>query len=30
MIMNKSTPIENATLEIIGTNYNTQTDSQGI
>ena len=30
MIMNKSTPIENATLEIIGTNYSTQTDNQGI
>lgn len=29
-IMHKSTPIENATVEIIGTNYSTQTDSKGI
>ena len=29
MIMHKSTPIENATVEIIGTNYNTQTDFKG-
>ncbi|MBW4361192.1 TonB-dependent receptor [Flavobacterium taihuense] len=30
IVMHKSTPIENATVEIIGTNYNTQTDSKGI
>ena len=30
IIMHKSTSIENATVEIIGTNYNTLTDNQGI
>jgi outer membrane receptor for ferrienterochelin and colicins len=30
MVMHKSNPIENATVEIVGTNYSMQTDNKGI
>jgi outer membrane receptor for ferrienterochelin and colicins len=30
MVMHKLVPIENATIDVIGTNFNTQTDSNGI